>query len=323
MGFSISTLGTQLLTTLNLQKEQSTLATLNQQLASGQKHDGLTGYTTVEAHNLMDFQNGINQKNAYISGMQTVSTRLSVYDTTLSNMESITSQAASLAAQNQKLDPSKVSQLNAQVEAYLKQAQDDLNQQVSGRYIYAGSRYSTAPVVNLLPLGPPTLPFTPNTSPNLTDYDTEYNSPTVTTDVAAYAQDSVTIDTSFSIKYGVTSNDTGIQQMIAGMRVLHDAMSTSDPTQYQTKMIAASGLLNTALNNIQATHAGVAGNTNILKQQTDTQNTDITSLQNQISDISQVDLTSVGTQINLLQTQLQASYSATASLIQESILKYL
>ncbi|HEY4124944.1 MAG TPA: hypothetical protein VGM36_10045, partial [Rhizomicrobium sp.] len=60
-----------------------------------------------------------------------------------------------------------------------------------------------------------------------------------------------------------------------------------------------------------------------ITQETATQNADIASLQGQISDIQQVDLTEVGTSINLLTTQLNASYSATATITQESILKYL
>jgi flagellin-like hook-associated protein FlgL len=144
-----------------------------------------------------------------------------------------------------------------------------------------------------------------------------------TTNAAASAQDSVTVDSGFNVQYGVTSNAPGFQQVIAGLRLMNAAASQTDPTTYQTDMTQASSLLATGLSNIQSVHATVANNTNILKQETDLQNTDITNLQNQISNIQQVDLTSVGTQINLLQTQLQASYSATATLIQESILKYL
>jgi flagellar hook-associated protein 3 FlgL len=323
MTFSISTLGVQLLTTNNLQNQQTALQNLNEQLASGQQHDNLTDYAPVDAHNLLNFQNGITQRNAYISGMQTVSTRLSIYDNTMNDMESLVSGAQTIASQNQTLDPSKVAQIQAQAQAYLKQIQDDLNQQVGGRYIYSGSRYSTPPVVDLTTLGAPTMPFVPATSPTLTDYDTEYNPPTTTTDAAAYAQDSVTVDDSFNVQYGVTSNDKGIQQVIAGLRLLNAGSSQSDPTVYKTDFANANTLLTTGLQNLQATHAGVAGNINIISQQTAVQNADITNLQNQISDIQQVNLTAVGTQINTLQTQLSASYSATASLIQESILKYL
>lgn len=453
--FAISTLANQLFTTQNLQKEQNNLATLNEQLASGKQHSDLTQYAPVDAHNLMDFQNAITQRQSYIGGMTTVSARLSMYDTTMNNIETMAAQAGALASSNQTYDPTKVAQIQAQAQSYLQQMQDDLNQTLSGRYIYGGTRYATTPVANLTSLGVPgTLPFTPVTSPTLPDYSAEKitsNSFTIaatpptgnfqvgnssitwaslaagtspltvtnsdgtttnvavsgltapatttsqlasnvqkaitqivaagtvpdfssgltaavdgtnpaqinltyagsltpitpntsgtagqvtwadsndgttseslaTTDAAAYAKDSVTVDNGYNLQYGVTSNDPGFQQVIAGLRLLNAASSQTDPTVYNNYVTQAATLLSTGLNNVQTTHAAVAGNSNIITQETSIQNTDITNLQNQLSNIQQVDLTSVGTQITLLQTQLQASYSSTAALIQESILKYL
>ncbi|HEU0118622.1 MAG TPA: flagellin [Alphaproteobacteria bacterium] len=323
MTYSISSVGLQLQVTTSLQNQQNTLALLNQQLASGVQHSDLTGYTPPQAQSLLNYQSIITQRQAYISGMQSVSPRLSVYDSTMTDIESLTQQASTLATQNQTYDANTASQIQAQAKAYLQQMQDDLNQQVGGRYIYAGSRYTTQPVTDLTTLGAPTLPFTPTTSPTLTDYDTEYNPPTTTTDAAAYAQDSVTVDSSFSVQYGVTSNSPGFQQVIAGLRLINAAASQSNPNTFNTDMIAAAKLLNQGLSAVQGVHAGVAGNINILKQQTDQQNSDITALQNQISGIQNVDTTTLGTELTLLQTQLQASYSSTATIIQNSILKYL
>ena len=134
----------------------------------------------------------------------------------------------------------------------------------------------------------------------------------------------MTVDTNYTVTYGVTSNAQGFQELIAGLSLFNAATQPgADPTTYASNITQASTLLANGLSDIQAVHAGVAGNINTLKQETDTQNNDLTNLQNQISNIQSVDLTQVGTEINTLQTQLQASYSATATLIQESILKYL
>ena len=87
--------------------------------------------------------------------------------------------------------------------------------------------------------------------------------------------------------------------------------------------LSVHALTKTYRNGVQALNAGVASNQNIIATETSTQNADITNLQNQISNLQSVNLTQVGTEINTMQTQLQASYSATASLEQLSILKYL
>lgn len=317
----ISTLGLRLISTLNLQNQQGVLAKLNEQLATGKLNKDLTDYTPAEARNLLDFQNNITQRRAFIAGMQTVNTRLKVYDQTMEDIEKITGQAQTLAAQNQTYDPSRVAQLRAQVGTYLKQVGDDLNQRVGDRYIYAGIRYSTQPVLDLTTLGAPTIPFTPSVSPNLPDYDSQFT--TNPSDADAFIQDTVSVDTSFSIQYGVTSNNGSFQKIIAGLRLFSAATQETDPAVYQTSIINASNLLSSGLTDLQAVHANVANNLNILKEQTDSQTTNVNSLLNQISDIQRVDLTEVGAKISLLQVQLQASYSATASIQQLSILSYL
>lgn len=321
---TVSTLGLQLVGTSNLQSEQQTLALLNQQLATGQKFDNLTKYTPTEAKQLMDLQNGITQRQSYIDGMKTVSTRLSVYDLTMTDMEKIAAQASSLSSQNQTLDPTKQAGIAASTQTYLQQVINDLNQKVGDRYVYAGSRYSTQPVIDLtsmLALGPPTLPFSATVNPALPTYDSEYA--TSTTDATAFNKDSVQLDSGSSISYGVTSVSDGFQQFFAGLQLMYAASQTSNATTYQTDMTNATQLISSALNNIQTLHAGVAAATNTVSQEQKTQQTDIDNLQSQIGDIQKVDLTEIGTNINLLQTQLQASYSATANLSQLSILKYL
>jgi len=325
MTSSVSNLGLQLLSINNLQSEQVNLAQLNEELGSGQQQDNLTKYAPTTAINLMNFQNSITQKQAYLGTMQTVQARLTIYNQTMGDMENIAAQAGSLATNNQSLNPSNVAQLQAQVQSYLKQLTSDLNQQVGGRYIYAGTRYSTTPVVDLSTLsGTPSWPFTPTTSPTLPNYDSEYNPPTTTTDASAFTQDSVTIDNNFSVQYGITSNSAAFQQLVAGLQFINAATQSGvSAATYQTDMSNAGSLLTTALTGIQALNTNVASNQNILKQETTTQNADISTLQSQISDLQQVNVAQVGAEINTLQTQLQASYSATASLEQLSILKYL
>lgn len=560
---SISNIGLQIQSLAGLQTQQATLALLDQQLASGTIYDNLTNYDPTTAKNLMDFQNSVTQNQAYISGMQTVSTRLNLYDQTMTDMEGIAENAQQVAANNQTLDPSSVAQLQSQAQSYLEQLTSDLNEQIGGRYIYAGSRYTTAPVIDLSTLTTaPSIPFTPVTSPTLPDYDSQYtavtmnnvpasgnfqvgnskiswssivagnvtsvdvngtptavtvtgltqpattpaevasnlqatinqvssqisdfsglsatvdgatvsltasavaqqpsltvnsaptgdfqvggasiawsaiesgtvssitvngvstpvtvngltqpattptqiaanlastinqlstqvsqfsglsatasgagvnfyatpntpainpdeggvpseitwsagtsgtaiipdqggtsgdtswssgtdgtSSQTIASSAGAYTEDSVAIDSSTSVTYGVTSNNPAIQQLVAGLQFLNAATQSGvSASSYKTDMAQANTLLTTALSGIQALNAGVASNQNILDTETSTQNADITNLQNQLSNLQSVNLTQVGTEINTMQTQLQASYSATAALEQLSILKYL
>lgn len=320
----ISTQGLQIQMTAALQKEQKDLGKLNEQLASGKLNANLTDYLPAQARQLMDFQNSVTAKDGYMTGLKTVQTRLDMYDNTLSDMESITADAKSLASQNQNYDASKVAQIKAQVENYLKQVSNDLNQKVGNRYVYAGIRYTTQPVsddITVLSGAPAGTIYSDNLT--LPDYDNAYVLSGTTTDANAYTEDTILADDNFSVTYGISSDDPSFQRLINGLRYMYQATQTTDPTTYQNDMNQAATMLATALQGIQGLHTSVAGNQNTIKTQLTTLSNSIDSLKNQVDDIQKVDLTEVSVKITLLQTQLQASYSATAKLEQLSIVNYL
>lgn len=452
---NFSTYGINLALTGFIQSQQNRLSDLSQEVASGRKFSNLTQYTPTDARTVLDGQTAINQRNSYIASIQNVQARLSVYDTTMGDMENMAVAANQLATQNPSYDVNTVDKISQQATNYLRQMTDDLNQQVAGRYIYSGVRYTTKPVSDLTTLTS-TLSSTTTTSPALPTYDTQFSNATsfnintapptgnfvvgnvsipwsqiasgnvtsitvnsspytpspaiaglaapattttqlasnlaatlnalktqapssagissltttsstnqvtfdfggttpasVTPDSggvnsettwvggstpagtiaqtpnsssAAYTQDTVLIDTGYSVTYGVSSNDVGFQNTINGMRYILAACTAGkngDTATYKADMLQASTLLANGLTGIQNVHSQVASNQNILASQSSTQTADITALQNQLSDIQNADLTAVGAEINLLQTQLQASYSATSSLEKLSLVKYL
>lgn len=455
-----STYALNLQMTNSLVAQQITLTKLSDELATSKKNSDLTDYNPTDAHNILDLQNGVTHKQSFLTSINTVQTRLSMYDSSLTDIESLSAQANSLATQNQAYDPTKVDNVQQQAVNLLRQLSNDLNLQVGGRFIYAGARYSTQPVTDLSTLtGAPAA--SPTTSPALPSYDSQFSNATSftvnsataptgnfnvgnvaiswseiaagqitdvylngsstptalgsaitlpnipastageyadnlssaingvaadTTDVPssfgiasltasatngsvtlnfngtaplsvtptdgaantitwndpgtpdgtvaqtpnssapAYALDSVLIDTNYNITYGITSNDPNFQKLVNGLRFMVDAVNSGkagDTATYQSEMTQAASLIKDAASGIQVLHSQVASNQNTLTQETTVQNADITSLTNQLDDIQKVDLTQVGTEINLLQTQLQASYSATSSLEKLSLVKYL
>jgi len=399
---AISTASIQQILTSQLQAEQTALSQLTSQLATNKKYTDLTDYTPSEALNLMNLQDTATQRQAYIGVINTVQTRLSAYDTTMTDMESVVSQAQTLADGNPNYSASTVTGIAAEANNYLESVTVDLNQQIGGRYIYAGSRYETQPVSDLASI---TAPLSPGiyTNNELPTYDTGYSasqltmgisgqnvtiggtpgspqnatvtvngttytyavkSTDATSDIAtglakalvtggvtgssatgdvltvggstapsaaaayvtnadACTQDSATIDSGYSVQYGVTSSNPAFQQLIAGLRYLQAAGNTTDSTTYKADMTQASTLLTSALSSLNGVHSTVANNINSLTAETATQNTAISNLTDQVSNIQQVDVTQVATELNLLQTQLQASYSATGTIEKMSIVNYL
>jgi flagellin-like hook-associated protein FlgL len=181
------------------------------------------------------------------------------------------------------------------------------------------------------------VPITPpatSTTDVLPIYDSEYDAsydplsgqpdPNVNrTD--AYAQDQISIDTTQTLKYGVTSNETGFQQLILGLRYAYAATqdTTTGHTNYTNYMNQANTLISEGLDAIRGIHTGVSNANATLTQTQSLQTTDITNLQNQVGDIQNVDVNSVAVQITTFQAELEAAYAATAKMTEMSLLQYL
>ena len=399
---SISTTSLQQMLTSQLQSEQITLTQLTQQLSSGKQHTNLTDYAPGDALNLINMQNTATQSQAYIGVINTVQTRLSGYDTTMTDMESVVSQAQSMAINNPSYNAGTIANISAMATSFLQSVGSDLNQQVGGRFIYAGSRYDTAPVSSLTTLSqsPSTTIYTDGKT--LPIYDTGYSASALTmtpsgqtvtiggavgspqnanvtvngttysyavqpadttttiaaglaavlttagitstssggiltvggsnpptaasagvTNTAAYAVDTATVGNNYSVPYGISSNNPAFQQMIAGLRYMQAAGAATDPAVYSADMKQAGTLLTTAMTSLNSVHTGVANNINILAKETTAQQAAISSLTTQVNNIQSVDVTQVAAELNQMQTQLQASYSATGILLKMTIVGYL
>jgi len=149
MTVSISNLSVQSSLTTALQGEQTQLTTLATQLSTQQKYGNLTDYNASDARSLIDLQSAATQKQAYINVINSVSNNLTVYNTTLTDLENIVTQAQALANNNPTYSATGAANLNIQATNYLRSATVDLNQQINGVYIYSGTRYNTAPVQDL------------------------------------------------------------------------------------------------------------------------------------------------------------------------------
>jgi flagellar hook-associated protein 3 FlgL len=177
----VSNLSSQQILTSQLATEQSKLSTLAQQLATGKKYTDLTDYTPSDALNLINLQSSATQSNAYVDVMTTVQSRLSGYDTTMTDLESIVSQAQTLAAGNPNYNASTAGSLQSEATNFLKSVTVDLNQQIGGRYIYSGSRYTTPPVTDLSTLTGSASTTVYGDNASLPSYDSQYSATAITT----------------------------------------------------------------------------------------------------------------------------------------------
>ncbi len=399
MKVSISNIGRTASMVSALQAEQSTLTKLSEQLASQKRNTDLTDYTASEAMSLVNLQASATQKEAYLNIISSVSNNLSIYDTTLTDLENIATQAQSLANGNPNYSADIALNVSVQATNYLKSVSVDLNQNINNRYLFSGARYTTQPVQDLSQLPAATLSSTLVTAPTVPVYDVAASlyfsvagqaitmngavgtgqtasmtvngatythavlpadtpatimadfsaqltaagvahtlaGPTITvgagstinawgvptTNAASYVEDHAKVDTGYTVDYGITSNESSFQELIAGLRYLQAAGNATDAATYQANMSQAASLLTSALSHMQTLHTTIANNISIMDTQKKAQANSLNSLADQVYDIQQVDITQVSAEITALEALLQASYSATGGILKLSIISYL
>jgi len=259
---AISSLSSFLQNLSLVQTSQNNIAKLTYQVDTGLKSEDLQGYG-IQANQLLNLQSAQTTEQNYVSNNTQSQTIVSAYDTTLGQIKSdATTLSASLDAFT-VTDPDAVTNLQALVSSLQVDVSATLNTQVGDRYIYGGTRYSTAPVGDLSQLPAPTfvtpattpptvtpltvalLPApnpqtTPTATPALPPYDAQaavVNStspaPTaaeVATATQSYATQTTAIANNQTTTYGVSSNNPTFQHLIYALQCAQAAASTDTST---------------------------------------------------------------------------------------------
>jgi flagellin-like hook-associated protein FlgL len=324
MSMGVSNLGATSPLTLIMHNNQTQLTTLGDELSSGQAQQTLAGYG-AQGQQVLDLNNSIAAANAYVGSTTTVSTYLNGYDDSLTQLVKDANQLSqglsnltSGAGGNSTLATlgALVNGLNVDVSA-------TLNTQVGNRYIFSGTRYGTPPVLDigsLPPLAAPA-PFAAVASPLLPAYDTDAASAPAG-EAAAWAQPTATIAPGEAISYGVTSNDPAIQRLVFALQNASAATAATGATQTQYISLAQSAVQQ-ALSGLQTLQAQNGANLAQVTSAQTAQKQSVATLTNILNGITGVDTTQISIQIANLQTQMDASYKITNTLLNLSLASFL
>ncbi|NBX74045.1 MAG: hypothetical protein EBZ69_06495 [Alphaproteobacteria bacterium] len=323
MAESVTSLGIQMLSSRLILQGGSTMSTLSEQLATGRRSTDLTNYTATEARQILDFRSGISRRESYIEIIQTIRPRLVSYQQTLNEMSNLIAEADRILQNAQNYDQAQSVSTREQLFNILKQVEALLNTRVGDRYIYSGARYSQAPATDLTALGDPTGETYPVVSPNLPPWDKERvdSGGTTTTNPRLWDTLSSTIDDTLSINYEISTTDTGIQQMVQGLRWAYTA--TGSQANFSTYRTNALTLFESALDNVRTLEANAAQNVGTLDKTKILHQSQLTILKTDLDTVGGVDINEVSTKITFFQSQLEASYAVTGRIASLSIIDYL
>jgi flagellar hook-associated protein 3 FlgL len=294
-----------------IQNASNSLTTTQDQIASGQNATTYAGFgNQTQALTATISANARN--SAYTTATNLASTQVSLQDTQLSSMASLSSQlqqALSNAVANNN-----ASTLMTQAQSIFEQASSILNSQdANGNYIFGGGNSENPPM----------------TASSLSDLAAL---PSVSDAFANGSfQASVQVADGQSVTYGMTASDIGtslmqelqsLAQFDAGANGdLDNASNLSDAQNtFLTAAIPTANSVSDSINTVQAANGYVSNQlTNAQTQQTSM----TTLYKSFITNIQDTNMADAATQLSLNQTQLQAALQVTATLNQLSLLNYM
>ena len=274
--------------------------------ASIQESTGLVGTSFADfgdkSRQLLTLQNELTSAQAQSTNTATASDRSQATYSALGNMITLlTTLKSSISAAMSGTSSSTLNSLGSTT-------MDDLaslaNTQLNGRYLFAGSQ-TDQPAVDL------------------TTYKTTTASAT-TADTSYYQGDSqlasVRISDTSSVTYGVTGDNSAIEEALRAAKLVSQATTSPVDTAALTD---AFNLASSAISDLSNLQASVSVTSSRLTDAQNNQTSYISLLTDAASNIKDVDSAQAVAKVSQLDTQLQASYSALSTVMKIRLTDYL
>ena len=302
---SVGTVGTYALfqsTLGNVSNVEQNLNTMEMQLSSGSSSQDFAGLGGANATQYLSMQSAMAKVDNYTTNNNLATANLNTTSSVLGTIITASNSLQSLISSQQSGLSLTPAQFSASLQSAWQNLTSQLNTNFNGNYIFGGTNTNTPPVdtTNF-----PTLKV--SGVPDAGYYQGS------TQDMTLQASDNT------QITYGVRADNTGVQQIMAGLAMAQQAVSTGSKTDFQT----AYSLVQKGIQVVIAAKATVDSN---IVQVGDV-NTQLSSFKlyyKGIADnIGNTDIVAVTSKVSVDQGILQAAFSAFAKLNSLSLVSYL
>lgn len=286
-----------------VREAQARTLDLQTQIGSGKKAQHYDGIAR-DTERLVSLETAYARVDQYVANNNIVSLRLQAMESSVSQLFDVASSFKALLVQGLNAGTASALNLNEQARQMLDQVASLLNVQQDGRYLFSGSRTSTAPV------DPTALPVS-------------YTVPTSDGDASSYyqgdqVQHTVRADDGFDVTYGVTADAPGFEKLIRAL----DVAVKGAPTD--TAMLNhALDVVSQAIEEIPSIRTAIGLDQTLLDQISDRHEDFLLYTGQSIADIENVDLTEATARLSEAQTTLEASYLTVARLGQTTLVNFL
>jgi flagellar hook-associated protein 3 FlgL len=294
-----------------MQQNQSNLNDLNAEISTGQ---AAQTYSQIapKATQLADFRTEASRQQGFMDTIDTLTTRLQTMDISLAQIQDLVSKFRAQLP-NGAFNPTSPT-VAQQAQQLLQQVAGFLNVQDGTRYLFGGTNGSTPPVdlSNLTTTLSLTAPV--NGPPSSGGY------------YAGGPQlPPVKIDTQVSLNYGITANDAQTFEPI--IRVLNYIANKGSFNPNVPADVTAATQAGQILDSALAALTNMRGNLGLQEAQLTSERTvhqnTLNVAENGVSNIVSVDQATAITQLQTLETQIQASYSATSQIQKLSLVNFI
>jgi flagellar hook-associated protein 3 FlgL len=307
------------------------ISTTQEQTVTGLKAGDFGGLGSA-AMGSLSLRAQLSRIDAYQTSIDHVVPRTEIMS---QSMEKIAQVAREIIAETNKYgrnEAAPVALVNDAAGNALSIVQQQLNSQIGGRYLFAGTDVDTAPVAD------PTAIAT-----SLATVMTDFAAGTATADDVITAAAAVTgaglgysaalattgnviirADDDYDLDYTVLADTPGFQDIVRGLSILQNAQSTpANSDEFWNLVDRATALLDQGSRRVDQDNAKLGAKMRILEDVAIRHEQSMGLAEKFLGDVEEVDVAEAITRLQTLQTQLQAAYESMSMLRELSLVNYL
>ncbi|MTI10567.1 flagellin [Curvivirga aplysinae] len=336
----ISTTGSLSYTRFQIQQQNERFGELQYQISTGRKHADLKDYGS-NASRILDLSHEIDAREAYKRSIDLTELTANAYDSSLERVVETLQQLMNAADPISPDDDNWAADNAILADNLLLDLQSNLNVEIGGRYIYGGTNFTEAPVVDMRTLSTYTtndigVANTLETADQIPEhiidsggtntvesYLTSFAG-TGTINTKAWEEAQVTISNDQTISYGITATDPAFQNAVDAIMRFKAATQAGLTTDQRNSFLSEARTLadstRTEVRHLQSKNGTFL---NEVENARNLHDSFITISKIALDKITVADTATAATEMSALQTMMQASFTVISRKSQLSLVQFL
>lgn len=334
MPSGVSDIGTQLSREFLLRALRQDVTKLERQASTGKKSETVAGLGTQGASNAIGYRNRINMNNSFTENLEAAKVQFTVMDRAMENMTDMARDIiTTLREQLQGTVPQATiiaNEARVKMETIIR----SLNDQVNGRYVFAGDNVYDEPVSDVATLeanmsaqvagwlaGAPTAASVIADAQTVVGTGLGYNPNLLTAGTVSFRG-----DVGFDVTYTTTGNLPGFADILRGAAIianLPQPTTAAEQANYWTITRGVIDMVDAAAKEIDIYQGMLGVQASTIDDLIVRHEENTATYQEFVGSVEDADLADVSIRIQAIRTQLEASYNIVALVRNLSLVNYI